>query len=228
MNNHNLDELKEFARQFQTDKLELGYLPLYLEYFKRQGIERDAPLKILEIGTNKGSSLRTWAEYFPNAEVHGIDITTCYEIAHLLKHDRIFTTIADQGNRKELLRAIDEFGIGIFDIIVDDGSHDQAHQQISLGALFPFVRKGGLYVVEDLITGQPFMDGNTWNKSKITPTRNILQIFEQTGRLLSPVMEDEEIKHIKHTYRYCEYRESSAIIYDQWHPEVVFIGKNDD
>ncbi|MEE8114112.1 MAG: class I SAM-dependent methyltransferase, partial [Nitrososphaerales archaeon] len=75
--NHSLDDLEALARQFDTDKQagQNGYLTLYLEYIERQGIKRDAPLKILEIGTNKGSSLRMWTEYFPNAQVYGLDIT---------------------------------------------------------------------------------------------------------------------------------------------------------
>jgi len=37
-----------------------------------------------------------------------------------------------------------------FDIIVDDGSHDMNDIKISLDVLFPFLKEGGLYLIEDL------------------------------------------------------------------------------
>lgn len=37
-----------------------------------------------------------------------------------------------------------------FDIIIDDASHDVAHQQITFGKFFKILRPGGLYVIEDM------------------------------------------------------------------------------
>ena len=39
---------------------------------------------------------------------------------------------------------------GCFDIIVDDGSHASYHQQLTMLKLFPLVKSGGLYIIEDL------------------------------------------------------------------------------
>jgi len=39
---------------------------------------------------------------------------------------------------------------GGWDIIIDDGSHIPRHQLVSFSALFPFVRPGGVYVIEDI------------------------------------------------------------------------------
>jgi hypothetical protein len=44
----------------------------------------------------------------------------------------------------------DEFGP--FDIVIDDGSHVPKHVVTSFGALFPQVKDGGLYVIEDVQT----------------------------------------------------------------------------
>ena len=228
---HSLDDLEAFARQFNTDKQagQNEYLALYLEYFKRHGFKRDDPLHILEVGTNKGSSLRLWAEYFPNARVCGIDITRQYEVAETLKHDRIHTQLVDQGDRKALF----DYALGEevcvnpdgFDIIIDDGSHEQTHQQVTLGVLFGFLRRGGLFVVEDLITGENWWDANLYNKGRITPTRGILKLFQDTGKLTSPVMEPHELDHLNKNTEYCEYREAPSIIYERHHPQIAFIGK---
>ena len=43
-------------------------------------------------------------------------------------------------------------GIGPLDIVIDDGSHINEHVITSFNALFPHVRPGGLYVIEDVQT----------------------------------------------------------------------------
>lgn len=222
---HSLDDLEAFARQFNTDKQagQNEYLALYLEYFQRQGIERSAPLEILEIGTNKGSSLRTWAEYFPNATVHGVDITRQYEIAELLDHPRIITHIVNAGNGEDLESAVLDRD---FDIIIDDGSHEQTDQQVALGVLFYYLKPGGLYVVEDLITGENWWDANTYNKARVTPTRNIMKLLEAGAQVdrVEAIPQEQWVDFLD-AMTYCEYREAPSIIYGQHHPQIGFIGK---
>lgn len=238
---HSLDELEALARQFDTDKQagQNGYLGLYLEYFKRHGLARDAKLDILEIGTNKGSSLRMWAEYFPNARIYGLDITRQYELPGMLDHDRIKTALVDQGDLGSLKDVLHvKFGkchpmVDIatpteerqFDIIIDDASHDQHDQQVSWGYLWVYLKSGGLYVIEDIITGEIWWDANLYNVKRIMPTRGIVKLFEQTGKLTSDAMQSFEVGHIEETYEYCEYRESPAVIYERHHPQLAFIGK---
>jgi hypothetical protein len=41
---------------------------------------------------------------------------------------------------------------GNFDVVIDDGSHVPEHQLISFESLWPAVKPGGLYIVEDLET----------------------------------------------------------------------------
>jgi len=67
------------------------------------------------------------------------------------------------------------------DVLIDDASHLQRNQQANLGRLFPFVRPGGLYVVEDMhcsfITGydtKPYPSPDT--------TYSLLERFNKTGR----------------------------------------------
>lgn len=223
---HSLTDLELFARQFDTDKQagQNEYLALYLEYFKRHGFKRDAPLRILEIGTNKGSSLRTWAEYFPNASVTGLDITRRYELPGMLDSDRIDTYLVDTGDSVKLggfFAAEDTF-----DIIIDDGSHDQKDMQVAWGILFHYLKSGGLYVIEDIITGENWWDGNLYNKSKVTPTRNIIKQIEAGIPITKvDVIPEDEWDFITKTMSYCEYRESPAIIYERHHPQMAFIGK---
>jgi len=237
----NLEDLEALAVKFDTDKQagQNNYLPLYLEYFERQGLTREGVSSVLEIGTNKGSSLRMWAEFFPNALVHGLDITREYEIPDILDHDRIKTAIVDQRDKEAIKEAmLYDFGFTApwhdiatpredrqFDIIIDDGSHEQADQQISWGYLFFWLKPGGLYVIEDVITGENWWSSDQYNKQRIMATRAVAQTFEQTGKLESSVMVSFEREHIMNTYDYCEYRESPAIVFGTHHPQLVFVGK---
>ena len=218
------DKLIALANQYGSDKASLGYMPLYEEYFLRQKFAPENIRNVLEIGTNKGSSLRIWAEIFPNARIDGIDITRQYEIASNLDHPRINTHILDSGDPIAMLEFA--YGFGGFDIIIDDGSHEQSDQQIAWGTLFHCLRSGGLYVIEDLITGENWWDGRVYNKRNIVPTRDLIQELQRTGNAaLVHTIPEDEWSYIINTYSYCEYRETPIVIYDAHHPQIAFIGK---
>jgi|HubBroStandDraft_6_1064221.scaffolds.fasta_scaffold382897_2 hypothetical protein len=151
--------LCELAKKHETDKggghYRYGggdsdtchnYTPVYDALF---GPRRDQIKHVLEIGINAGSSLRMWKEYFPNAQIVGID---CREECMKYSEDRILCLLADQNNPLSLCNAMAKLGDErpLFDLIIDDGSHEHDHQSVSLRTLLPFLAPGGYYVVEDL------------------------------------------------------------------------------
>jgi len=103
---------------------------------------RNKKINILEIGVFEGQSLKMWKEYFPNANIYGIDIKNIKQ-----NEDRITTAFCDQSKAEELDKV---FEGKTFDIIIDDGSHRIEHQLISLKALWKRLNKNGLYVIEDI------------------------------------------------------------------------------
>lgn len=123
-----------------------GYTLLYEEWFDPM---RGDPIRLLEIGVcdphKPGASLEGWYEYFPNARIFGFDIVD----AKRFERDRVETFIGDQSSAKDLTRFVKECGSG-FDIIVDDGSHADMHQQASLAFLFDHVKAHGQYIIEDM------------------------------------------------------------------------------
>ena len=91
--------------------------------------------QVLEIGI--GTSLHMWAEYFPNAVIHGLD-----RRASNIAGSRIVT---HRGN------AIESFDPGVqFDLIVDDASHVSSEQRKAFEAHGKHVKPGGYYVIESL------------------------------------------------------------------------------
>jgi hypothetical protein len=135
--------LDEIALGLGTDKSSLhhNYTKHYSRYFDPM---RQDKLKLLEIGVDKGFSLKSWKEYFPNAELVGLDILDLKKF----EEDRIHVEMGDQRDTDFLKKVNDKYGP--FDIIIDDGSHHNEDMKASFDFLFPLLKPGGMYVVEDL------------------------------------------------------------------------------
>jgi demethylmacrocin O-methyltransferase len=143
-----LGELTKAAGS-KTDKGTAGHY--YTEVYERFLFQwKDDPIRLFEIGIDKGGSLGMWYDYFPKAKIFAIDI----EDRASMQNARTRTFIADQSKRDQLQRAIDKLG-GDFEFILDDGGHTMEQQQVSLGFLFKFVKPGGYYILEDIHTSLP-------------------------------------------------------------------------
>ena len=98
----------------------------------------------IERSAERLPSVEMWHEYFPNAKIIGVDISDFSEF----ENDWFKFIRADAGDEK-LLQNIVDLGIE-FDVVIDDGSHAHFHQQRTFLSLFPTVRNGGLFIIEDL------------------------------------------------------------------------------
>jgi len=143
--------LNEIANKYGTDKGDEhdeahGYAVVYERLLK----DLPANLKLLEIGIYDlrfpGASPRMWREYLPQAKLFGFDI---HPDASKLEAELGMTVfLANQEDRVAQMKAMLE--IGPVHFVVDDGSHRMAHICNSLLVIWPWVCKGGYYVVEDL------------------------------------------------------------------------------
>jgi demethylmacrocin O-methyltransferase len=144
--------LLQISNGYNTDKGEVyhNYIPYYEKHFAAY---RKNSKNFLEIGLDKGESTKMWREYFSvnNTVIHGMDIVLPENLS--LVNTKMY--LCDQSSRQDLMKFLSDTDIE-FDIIIDDGGHMQHQQQISLGVLFPKLKSGGLYVIEDLHTaGHP-------------------------------------------------------------------------
>ncbi|MHA7872381.1 MAG: class I SAM-dependent methyltransferase, partial [Hyphococcus sp.] len=144
------DNLEQLGIKHSTDKLYHGYLPHYQRHFASR---RESAQVVLEIGVGGfddpqkgGESLRMWADYFPNAHIHGVDIID--KSAH---DGPRMTTHKGSQNDQDFLRGLIS-RIGTPDVIIDDGSHVNEHILTSFKTLFPLLAKTGVYVIEDMQT----------------------------------------------------------------------------
>jgi len=152
-------QLSTLLRLYGSDKDRNGYTSLYNALFTPL---RQCPMRLLEIGIGSsmkgympdayvpGASLRAWRDYFELGEVHGMDIETDCMIQD---ESRITTHLCDS-------TAAEATGAWLkdkepFDVIIDDGSHWYMHQLLTLHHLFPLVKPGGYYIIEDVTPDSP-------------------------------------------------------------------------
>ncbi|MBI3258641.1 MAG: class I SAM-dependent methyltransferase [Ignavibacteriae bacterium] len=127
-----------------------NYTDVYAKYFASL---KEKPIKFLEIGIYQGASVKLWEEYFKNADLHFMDITF-QEVRY--SSNRSHYHLCNQESSKELQSFIATSG-GNFDIIIDDGGHTMNQQITSFRELFPHLKSGGMYIIEDLHTS--YWDG---------------------------------------------------------------------
>jgi SAM-dependent methyltransferase len=182
--------LTGLANTFGTDKGTItasghGYTLLYDLLFAAR---RDSVTDLCEIGLARGGpevsdgaversvadvpSIRMWHEFFPRARIVGVDISDCSAFAN----DWFTFVQADCGDAAQLARV---GGLGReFDVIVDDGSHAAFHQQQAFLSLFPLLRPGGLFIIEDL-HWQP--DTYLGHLPQVPRTDILLERYVRTG-----------------------------------------------
>jgi predicted O-methyltransferase YrrM len=131
-----------------------------LETFDRFFSSRadDSPLRtIFEIGVWDGGSTAFWFEYFRPEKLVAVDWLRREDSDYFRGYvdsrgiaDRLKTYWGvDQGDAERLREIVDNEFAGPLDLVIDDGSHMLEETTTSFQTLFPLLRRGGLYVLED-------------------------------------------------------------------------------
>lgn len=119
-----------------------NYFPVYEQLFNRY---IGKPIVFVEIGVLNGGSLFMWREYFGKAaRIIGVDLNPATKKWE--EHGfEIFI-----GSQSDPKFWVDFFKkVGNVDIILDDGGHTNEQQIVTSAATLPYIRDGGLLVVED-------------------------------------------------------------------------------
>lgn len=102
---------------------------------------------VMEVGVADGSSLLAWAEVFPNARAVGLDIHAASRLGcGQFSMDRIEFHLGDATKREDCERAA---AGRTFDFVCEDASHTAGASLLTLLYLWPRVRPGGMYVIEE-------------------------------------------------------------------------------
>ena len=114
---------------FNTDKIyRHDYFPAYMQLASVLGPEA----RVLEIGVENGESLRMWQSLFPLGEITGVDISPIAVFPAGTKK-----IIASQTSP----RLAD---LGLFDLIVDDASHNGKLTRETFDLMWSHVASRGL------------------------------------------------------------------------------------
>jgi hypothetical protein len=149
--------LEELAYRFGTDKShdDHKYVDLYSMLLDPI---RERVYNMTEIGVAAGQSLEMWHAYLPNSLVWGIDMkwskSTEQKMARLPRV-RLRRALSDRRPKVAKLH----FAPNSMDLIIDDGDHYPPANDRTLLNFWPFLRPGGLYIVEDVATGARFHTG---------------------------------------------------------------------
>jgi cephalosporin hydroxylase len=146
--------LEQLAVKYNTDKAKFchNYCEVYDTLFRH--IRNDVKL-LLELGISEGASIKMWRDYMPNAWIHGTDIVDYPDILLRDFGSNITCHNCDQTDRVKMKQMAESVG-GQFDIIIDDASHAMNDILISLDVLFPYLKEGGLYIIEDIENPRTF------------------------------------------------------------------------
>ena len=119
-----------------------SYLHIYEKYLKSYRKKKN---KILEIGVMGGHSIVLWNNYLPYSKIIGMDINYSH-LAVNFDNNKNVELLTMDGTDPETPKKLNTY----FDIILDDASHFQHHQIQTLDIFLPYVKKGGIYIIEDI------------------------------------------------------------------------------
>ena len=159
-------ELCDIFYKYKSDKCpKIGH-SYSSEYYRHLVKYKESFSNVLEIGIGNnelmiplcgedyiiGASLKAWKEFFPNANIYGVDIAE----DSIFFEERISCFYTDQSSQTELDKTISEIRNHSnlpsmqFDMIIDDGSHIVEHMLLTFESLGKYVKPDGIYIIEDI------------------------------------------------------------------------------
>lgn len=159
-------ELCDIFYKYKSDKCpKIGH-SYSSEYYKHLAEYKEKFSNVLEIGIGNnelmvplcgkdyiiGASLKAWKEFFPKANIYGVDIVEDV----IFFEERISCFYTDQSSQEELDKTISEIRKYArdpkmrFDMIIDDGSHIVEHMLLTFESLGEYLMPGGIYIIEDI------------------------------------------------------------------------------
>ena len=210
----NLDRL---GRIYRTDKSGLHfYTKHYQTHFRKFKFKS---INLLEIGVGGyddpeigGSSLRMWRKYFPFGRIYSLDI---YDKSSQQER-RIKIFKGSQVDVSFLEKVTSE--IGELDIIIDDGSHINEHVIETFKILFPKLKDGGIYVIEDTQTSYwPEYGGDSMDLNR---TNTLMNYF----KAMTDCLNNKEFINPGYTQTYFDRK----LIAMHFYHNLIFIYKGDN
>ena len=124
-----------------------GFSKYYEKNFEKF---KNKKINILEIGSYAGGSAAAFVKYFSNINIFCFDINIS-NFKYKSKNIHVFGI--DINNEKKINKIIKgiflQYNFDGFDFIIDDGSHTLSDILIGLKFFFQYVKRNGIYIIED-------------------------------------------------------------------------------
>jgi predicted O-methyltransferase YrrM len=141
--------LEQVMYKYGSDKShdDHGYTDFYQMIFDPI---RHHALNITEVGVSAGQSIQAFYQYFTNSHLYAFDMETPDSLARIVQQraDRVHY------QQVNLLQTDDLRSVGLYkesmDVLIEDAMHAPWQQQQFLVKLFPLVKPGGYYIIEDI------------------------------------------------------------------------------
>lgn len=141
----NLDIYRSYKKSPYLSIKHSSYFHTYTELLENY---RNKKITFVEIGVFNGGSLFMWRDFFgEQARIIGIDLNP---LAKKWEDDGFEIHIGSQSNPnfwQDFFRSV-----GPVDIVLDDGGHTFEQQIITVDACIPYIKDGGMMIVEDTHT----------------------------------------------------------------------------
>jgi hypothetical protein len=141
--------LLEIIDNTRTDKnTSHSYLSLYQKILEKK---KDTAKNILEIGIQRGGSIKLWHDYFVNATIYGLDTMNEETVWDEIKNnDRITLYCShDAYNTDKFKTTFLDKDIK-FDLLLDDGPHTLESMKTFIKLYSQIMADDGLLIIEDV------------------------------------------------------------------------------
>ena len=203
-------DLSFLFKYFNSYKQSHDYTDFYHENLKEL---KDKKIDVLEIGTAKGDGIASFYFYFPYSNLIGVDnnpFRTRY------KSKRIRNIYADISS-KQILKNLTNHLNQKFDLIIEDCSHKLIDQILCFSENFKNLKKGGIYIVEDLNFPEIHKMYNPTNEA--VDLKTILKKINLGEEIFSKFMKENEIEYIQNNIENIKFYKGHD------NSEIVFIKK---
>lgn len=105
-------------------------------------------IKLAEIGILHNNSMKCWREYFPKADLYGYEWNDDF-LKKAISDDLPYTHYSKM-NVKDVKSIQKGMRGEIFDIIIDDSTHEFIDQITIINNVYESLNRGGMLVIEDI------------------------------------------------------------------------------
>ena len=188
-------------------------------YKKYLNFLKDKKFKLLELGSHEGRSLASFYFYYPRAIMIGANINPFQMKYQSKRITELFVDVSSEESLTSLSNHLDNE----LDVIIDDASHNLRDIIIAFSILFKKLKKGGIYIIEDINQFEVFKNLNPY-VNELTPLE-ILKSIQEKKDFESSFLDEETKKYLINNINDIKIEQGSMIMKKKNISDIVFIFK---